>query len=191
MESEDICSRPIENILLANAVEQNNIKIFASKKVTIPMATYFKAIFIPKKIIEKLPQGEFEAFIAHELEHVLWKDPTIRLFLQFISGIFWWVPTHLWQKKLEFDQEIACDQSILKYGLKQEFLASALVKVATTAKEKSHESLCYLNNEKHPSLKRVQMMLGLTSTHSKCCRWVSYFVVFIGSVIGLVGISWI
>lgn len=191
MESEDICCRPIENALLAASVQKNNVKIFASEKVAIPMATYFKAIFIPKKIVEQLPQAEFEAIIAHELEHVLWKDPTIRLFSQFISAIFWWVPTHLWQKKLEFDQEIACDQSILKYGLKEEFLASALVKVATTAKEKSHEAFCYLSNEKHPSLRRVQIMLGLASTHSKCWEWVSYSVVMIGSAIGLVCVLWV
>lgn len=185
MESEVICSRPIENLLLATAVQKNNVKIFSSEKVAIPLATYFKAIFIPREMVENLPQGEFEAIIAHELEHVVWKDPTIRLFSQLISGIFWWVPTYLWQKKFEFDQEIACDQSILKYGLKEEFLASALVKVARTAKEKSHETLCYLSNEKHPSLRRIQMMLGLASTHSKYCQWVSYTIVVSGSVIGL------
>lgn len=191
MESEDICSRPIENVLLASAVQENNVKIFASEKVTIPMATYSKAIFIPKEIVEKLPQGEFEAIVAHELEHVLWRDPTVRLFSQLISAIFWWVPTHSWQKKLEFDQEIACDQSILKYGFNEEFLASALVKVATTAKEKPYEALCYLSNEKHPSLRRVQMMLGLASTHSKRCEWVSYSVVVIGSIIGLMCVLWL
>lgn len=191
MKFEDICTRPIENVLLATSVQENDVKIFASETVTTPMATYFKAIFIPKKIVEKLPQGEFEAIIAHELEHVLWKDPIIRLFSQFISAIFWWVPTHAWQKKLEFEQEIACDQSILKYGIKEEFLASALVKVATIAKEKSHEVLCYLSNEKHPSLRRVQMMLGLASTQSKYCEWVSYSVVILGSAIGLVCVVWV
>jgi len=186
MESEDMCSRPIENALLAKAVHENNIKIFVSDKVKIPMATYSKAIFIPRKIVEKLPQGEFEAIVAHELEHILWMDPTIRLFSQLISAIFWWVPTHSWQKKLEFDQEIACDQSILKYGLTEEFLAAALVKVAMTVKEKPYEVFCYLSNEKHPSLRRLQMMLGLTSRHSKYCEWMNYSVVVIGLVVGLV-----
>lgn len=191
MKSENICSRSIENILLATAVRKNNVKIFATEKIIIPMATYSKSIFIPKDMIEKLPQEEFEAIIAHELEHIIWRDPTIRLLSQLISSIFWWVPTHLWQKKLEFDQEIACDQSILKYGLREEFLASALIKVATTAKEKPHEILCYLSNGKHPSLKRVQMMLGLPSTDSKYYKWASYSVVTMGSAIGLVCILWI
>lgn len=185
MRSEDICSRPIENGLLATAVQKNKVKIFTSKKVRIPMATYSKAIFIPREIVEKFPQGEFEAIVAHELEHVIWRDPTVRLFLQLISAVFWWVPTNSWRKKLEFDQEIACDQSILKYGFNEEFLASALVKVATTAKEKTYEALCYLNNEKHSSLRRVQMMFGLASEHSKRSEWISYTVVVIGLIIVL------
>lgn len=191
MKSEEVCSRPIESVLLAEAIQKNKIKIFVSEKITIPMATYCKAIFIPREIVEKLPQGEFEAIVAHELEHVLWKDPTTRLFSQLISAIFWWVPTHFWQKKLEFDQEIACDQSISKYGFNEEFLASALVKVATTAKQKkTYEALCYLSNEKHPSLRRVQLLLGLASTHSKSYEYVSYAIVLIGSIIGLVCVSW-
>lgn len=191
MESEDLCRRPIDNALLATAIEKSNVKIYATEKDTIPMATPFKAIFIPKEIIEKLPQSEFEAIVAHELEHVLWRDPAIRLFSQLISAVFWWVPTQLWQRKLEFDQEIACDQSISRYGIKREFLASALIKVATSVKEKPHEALCYLSNDKHPSLKRVQMMFGLPSTHSKFCEWISYSAVVAGSVIGLLCVLWL
>lgn len=186
MECEDICTRPIENALLAAAVQQNKIRIFASENLTIPLATFYKAIFIPREIVEKFPQGEFEAIVAHELEHVLRRDPAVRLFSQLISAIFWWVPTKLWQKKMAFDQEIACDQSILKYGFNEEFLASALVKVTAGAKEKTYEAFCYLSNEKHPSLRRVQMMLGLASVNSKHCEWVSYAVVAIGLFIGLV-----
>ncbi len=191
MNPEDICSRSIENILLADAVQKSNVQIFCSEKVVIPMATYSKAIFIPSKIVNEYPQREFEAIVAHELEHVLWRDQTVRLFSQLISEIFWWVPTNSWLKKLEFDQEIACDQSVLKYGFNKEFLASALVKVARTAKEKTYKTVCYLNNEKHPSLRRVQIMLGLASTNSKSCKWVSSAVVVVGSIIGLVCTLWL
>lgn len=186
---EDICTRSIKNVLLLAAIQKNNIKIFASEEVKIPMVTCFKAIFIPRKIIE-IPQGEFEAIIAHELEHLLRKDPIIRLFSQLISSIFWWVPTHSWRKKLELDQEIACDQSISKYGLNKEFLASALMKVATTARKKSCEAFCYLNDKKHPLLRRLEMMLDLTSPHSKYCEWVSYSIFIMGSTVGLACVLW-
>jgi beta-lactamase regulating signal transducer with metallopeptidase domain len=190
MKSEDICIRPIENALLAAAIQENGVRIYANANVIIPMATYSKAIFIPKDMVENLPQGEYEAIIAHELEHLLWRDPTTRLISQLISAIFWWVPTRSWQKKLEFDQEVACDQSILKYGITNEFLASAMIEVAKKAKEKPHAAFCYLSHEMHPSIRRVHMMLGLTSAHSKYLECASYAVVVMGLVIGLVCVSW-
>lgn len=191
MSPQNICSRPLANVLLAAAVQKNNVTIFASDKITIPMATYSKAIFIPKEMVEKLPQGEFEAIVAHELEHIIWKDPILRLLSQLISAIFWWLPTQSWLKKLELDQEIACDQSILKYGVNKEFLASALVKVTTSAKEKTQSVLCYLSNERHPSLRRIEMMLGLYPTQTKCCEWVSYSVFTVTSIIGLECALWV
>lgn len=186
MKSKDICSRPIENMALASSVQKNRIAIYVSEKITVPMATYSKAIFIPKEIVEKFPQEEFEAIIAHELEHVLWKDPIVRSFSQLISALFWWIPANAWMKKLEFDQESACDQSLLKYQFPNKFLASALVKVAMISKGKTHEALCYLSDERHPALRRVQMMLGLVSPNSKQSERMSYFVVAIASLVGLI-----
>ena len=186
MKPEDICHRPINNILLSAELQKNHVKLFSCEKFTIPMATYSKAIFIPKKFVEDLPQKEFEAIVAHELEHILWKDPTVRLFLQIISAIFWWVPTASWKKKLDFDQEIACDQSILKYGCKEEFLASAVYKVASAAKEKTCEILCYLSNDQHPSLQRIQMMLGLSSSDSHRNYWVNFSAIIAGTTLILV-----
>lgn len=185
MKSENIYRFPIGNALLADAVQKNKVKIFTSEKVTIPMATYSKAIFIPKEL-EKLPQEEFEAIISHELEHVLWRDPILRLFAHLIAAIFWWVPSSSWLKKLEFDQEVSCDQSILKYGFKKEFLAAALIKVAMTARKEAYEALCYLSNKRHPALRRVQIMLDLVSTHSTRYEWVSCVVVGIVVIIGII-----
>lgn len=182
MKVEDLCSRPIDNPLLSAALEKRKARIFMSDQIKIPMATFSNAIFIPKEIIDHFPQSEFEAIVAHELEHVLWKDPIVRLFSQLISALFWWVPTSSWQKRLELDQEIACDQSILKYGYDEEFLASALLKVATTTREKSHETLCYLSNGKHPLLKRLQLLLGRSSNHSKRYESTS-FAIFLTALI--------
>jgi beta-lactamase regulating signal transducer with metallopeptidase domain len=190
MKREEICSRPIKNSVLANALQSSHVKIFSSEQVTIPMATYFKAIFIPSSIVKEFPQREFEAIVAHELEHVLWRDQPVRLLTHLISKLFWWVPTGSWQKKLELDQEIACDQSLSKYGFNQEFLASALIKVSRSAKGKTHQALCYLSDEKHPTLRRLQILLGIPSTYSNSCKWVNCAVITIGSLIALVCTLW-
>ena len=185
MKCESICSRPIENRLLSAALEENKAKIFESENIDIPMATYSKAIFMPKNIVEQYPQGEFEAILAHELEHVRWKDPIVRFFMQLLIGIFWWVPTRSWLKKLEFDQEIACDHSILKYGIKEDFLVSAMLKVTAATKKETHLALCYLSTEKHPILLRLQIILGLSTTYSKRHSRISFIVLAVGLIISI------
>lgn len=179
--TETLCNRPIENLLLLSTLAKYRVKIFVTKKITIPMATYNKSIFISKEIVENIPQNEFEAIIAHELEHIKWKDPIIRLLSHFISAIFWWVPTQAWQKKLEFDQEVACDQSISTYGCQKEYLASALVNVATLSQEKIHKTLCYLNDGSSPLLKRLYMMID-SSKYSKGYKYLSYIIAIVGAI---------
>lgn len=172
------CIRPIENIPLASLLNLKNIKILISDEIQIPMATNSKTIFIPKKIVENFPQDEFETIVAHELEHIRWKDPLIRQFLHFTSSLFWWVPAYSWTKKIEQDQEMACDGSVLTYGLHFESLASALVKVIKQTQNNDHEVLCYLTHKKNPSLARLQIMLGLNLIIKKNAFQVTCAVIF-------------
>lgn len=165
------CPRPIENPLLVEALQKHNVKIYVSEDVSIPMATYSRTIILPQKSIEMLPKHEFEAIVAHELEHIIWYDPVFRLISLLFASFFFFAPTSNWLKKLELDQEIACDQSILKYGLNEDYLASALIRVAKMSKNKPQSAFCYLVNEKNPALRRVQIMLGLTTTHSEQYGW--------------------
>lgn len=179
------CDRPIKNVLLSAAIKKHNVKIFVSDEITIPVATYGKAIFMPLEIVENFETQEYETILAHELEHLIWKDPITRFFIQLISAAFFFVPTKKWLNKLEFDQESACDSSILKYGLDKEFLASALFKVTSLVRGKTNSILCYMHNEKHPSLRRIQIMLGLNTPYSKRVEWMSYTIVILAALIAL------
>lgn len=179
-------SRLVENAALNLALKNCGVKIYSSETISVPMATCFKAIFIPAKLIKELPQNEFEAMIAHELEHIRWKDPLFRLLLQWISALFWWVPTFKWKKSLELDQEVACDQMIVTYGLERASLASALIKVARMSRETAIEALCYFYNAKHPSFIRLELMLGLAAPCSKYFDWLSYTVIALGVGIGMI-----
>lgn len=186
--NEALSLRPVGNVLLAKALYKNNVKIFSSSTLAIPMATYSKTIFIPHQMILKLSQGEYEAVVAHELEHIIWKDPLLRVFIQMISALFWWVPTSSWQRKLEFDQEVACDQSLLKYDLKEEYLASVLVKASSS--KKLFETLCYLSQKKHSSLRRIQLLLCPDASPSKWASWCGVTVALIGSLVAGICVIW-
>ncbi len=157
------CSRQIENLQLASVLQKNKTNIIVSAETKIPMAAYANTIIMPKKIVDEFSQEEFEAIIAHEFEHVYWKDPFSRLFLQFIAATFWWIPTHSWTRKIELDQEMACDRSILKYDADCESLASALVKVTKHARNNLSQALCCFTSKTNHAIARLQVMLGFSS----------------------------
>lgn len=182
-------SKPVPNALLTLALKQANVSIYASHEVPMPLATYTRVIIIPYEMLENLSAQEFEAVIAHELEHIKYYDPLFRLLYQLLAGLFWWVPTHLWIKKIEQDQEIACDQSIDKYDIKDESLASALVKV--TKHVKSHPAFCYFASSQKPALERIQMILGIKPMKENHLFGLNFMIVVLGLLFLIVCILWL
>lgn len=175
--------RLVENLILAQALHKQRVKIYVSTEIEVPLATYSQAIFIPQFLEDTFSQDEFEAVLAHELEHIRWMDPLLRLFFQLISAVFWWVPTYACRKRLEFDQEIACDQSILRYGYLETSLASAVMKVSARVKGRSSELLCYLTKKKHDSVRRLESMLGAGTQSSRRFEWVSFILIILFSIV--------
>lgn len=126
----EACQRKLENQSLFQALKKQRVKILESDAVLIPMAAYLRTILIPKKVAKLLSQEEFEAVISHELEHLRWKDPILKLFCQIGSTLFWWVPMRWWLKRIDQDQEMSADASVRLHGIEDAALASGLVKIA-------------------------------------------------------------
>lgn len=87
-------------------------------------------IYIPKSLSQNLSRKEYEAVLVHEIEHVRYKDNLVRLILDFIGAIFWWVPTQWLRNRIEEGQEVGCDLQCKKYGINPPDLASAICKSA-------------------------------------------------------------
>lgn len=164
------CTRPIHSIQLAHMLNKYRVKIYISKEIQIPLAYFKNVIIVPQKTMEILSQQEFEAVIAHELEHVRYNDSIVRLFYRCTAILFWWVPTESWIKKIEQEQELACDQNVLNYDLKKESIASALFKVTKQIRniqQIKNRSVCYLLNETNPTKARIKAILGLNALDSE------------------------
>lgn len=166
-------SRDIKNRSLLQTIKKHRIKIIVSEAISVPFATFAKVVFIPKAIESYLSQEEFEAVLAHEIEHIRWMDPYVRIATELISLFFWWVPTSKWRKRLEFDQEVACDHSVLSHGLTQSCLASALLKVSKSINN-STAKLCYLTQQRHDSLRRLEEMMPAPKPFSKGFEWLVF-----------------
>lgn len=161
-----LCTRTIHNSQLKTYLNKFGVKILVSDEVLIPMVSCTKEIFLPKEIVETYPQNEFEAILAHEMEHVRWQDPLAKLVLRTVSAIFWWIPSNKWISQLEQDQEMSCDQISAKYELENEALASALVKLTIHLRHQPHASVCYFGTKPNRTKTRLQAILGLNNDNS-------------------------
>jgi beta-lactamase regulating signal transducer with metallopeptidase domain len=153
---------PMLSTPLKLQLESNNVLVVESSAIHIPLATYLKTIVIPSHL-KNLSDEELEAVIAHEYEHVLWKDPQAKFLINIFSAVFWWIPTQYWIDKIEEDQEMSCDQGIQKYHLIEENLASAIVKIASGIKDRKLMNTCYLTQKGSQILKRVRILMKSNS----------------------------
>ncbi|MDP1608945.1 MAG: M56 family metallopeptidase [Chlamydiales bacterium] len=160
----DVCQRRIENKSLYSALQKQKVKIFVSDKIHSPMAAYLRTIIIPKNLTKQLSQDEFEAVVSHELEHLRWKDPILKLFCEIQSTLYWWVPTKWWLKRVDQDQEMSADASIRRYHLDHTALASVLVKIAGSRAHNKPAAFCTFAAKANSLLVRLQMTLDPLAT---------------------------
>jgi Zn-dependent protease with chaperone function len=153
-------SRPILNLKLKNALKERNIQLLMSDAFSVPVAAGKRFILIPKGLLNELSQSEFEAVVAHELEHLRWNDPLVKFLCTSICLLFWWIPTGWWLKRLEEEQEHASDRGIYRFGYEGSALASALVKVLKQGSNHDSSLLCRFTAQKHLVLQRVEKMLA-------------------------------
>ncbi len=155
-------SQEIRNPWLISQLRQHRIRVLISDLITIPMAIGSRTILVSQTALEQLQQGELESVIGHEVAHLIAKDPWTRLFHQLLKAFFWWIPMRNWLKRIEEDQEIACDQTVQKY---QEGIGSALVKITRHTRHSKEKELpatfCNFSNRSLFILIRLEMILGI------------------------------
>ncbi len=156
------CTRPIYNSNLLDKLKQGKISIHTSDQIQIPFAAYLHHIFIPQDLCSELSQEEFESVIVHEFEHLRWKDPISKMACDLLSAFFWWLPSNWWLKRLELEQEDACDAEINKYGIEPSALASAILKVVKKAKHQNFQfvAISPFDSPKNTPLRRVDNILN-------------------------------
>lgn len=152
----------IQNPKLSKQLLLNRTKIYLSKSISSPMAAFSQTILIPSILLEQISQEEFEAVLAHELEHLRWKDTITKCFIGMSSALFWWVPTRWWFDRLGLDQEMACDLAICDYAMDKETMASGLIKSLKIQQLHSYEHamLCKLSGASYSVLHRMNVLLN-------------------------------
>jgi len=160
----EVYDREITNGKLKQKINAKKVQILITPDVTVPCAIHSNMIVFPKSAINELLQEEFETVLAHELEHLCWYDPLIKFLSLLTSKIFFWIPTSLWLKNLEYEQEHASDLSIKRYGLSEISLATAIFKMMKILRKNQKDKIsllpaCGFMRSQNSSLKRLQVVL--------------------------------
>lgn len=156
------CPRAIHNTHLVSQIAQAEIRLLVSPDIAIPFAANSRDILFPKNLTHAFSQDEFEAVAAHELEHLRWRDPIFKVCCGTLCALFWWLPTNWLLKRIENDQEDACDRGLNRYGLNTFHLASALIKVVNVVKGKkqSLSAICHFDASPNMYVRRISSLLN-------------------------------
>lgn len=182
--------KKMRNSNLSSCIRKHGVKILTSPSLTgspFVVGLISSAVYIPNYLSANLSRKEYEAVLAHELEHVKYKDGLVRLTLDLIGTIFWWIPTKWLRNRIEEGQEIGCDIKCKKYGVDPTDLASAVCKSAKYAVKTPNHIFAH-SLAKHTILKRVNILLNPPSIRFKKTYFafislafgVAFLVIFLG-----------
>lgn len=153
-------NRKIRNIFINRFLRKNGTQIISSPLSVSPFVCglFSEQIYISEDVCKNLSKKEYEAVLAHEIEHVRYKDNLIRFALTLICSIFWWIPTKWFQKRIEEGQEIACDSRCKNYGVNPIDLATAIYKSAQFSLRGPENKFTH-SLTKHLICKRTDLLL--------------------------------
>lgn len=152
----------IRNHKLSQFLKKYPLKIITSKKFKgSPFVVGFVSptIYIPQSLSKMLSQNEYDAVLAHEIEHIRHKDIIVRCLLIIIGSLFWWVPTKWLRRRIEEGQEIGCDLHCARYGINSFDLISAIHKTQKISQQDIPD-LAFCLTHRHPVQQRIQLLLN-------------------------------
>lgn len=151
----------ITNRELQRHLTDGSARILVSSDIEVPFAAGTRTILLPQNVLASLSHEELEAVIAHELEHLKWKDPLFKLFFSLVSSFCWWIPSRYWLKSLVADQERASDAAITLYGIENYALATAVTKILSQSKNQHLDktAICFFSSPKSVHVERIKTIL--------------------------------
>lgn len=188
------CERVILNPFLDAAVQKSKVQMLTSKAVNVPCAFGFfrKYILLPQELLLELTDAEFEAVIAHELDHLSWHDCYFRILGRFICTLFWWIPAKWSLSQVEKLQEQACDNIIYRFNISRLDLASAICKAVKYAKYFPKDiARSYFVEESSFSRRLKDVLQESRGSYSLVLQWIQYSIIVIVMSSILFGKFWI
>jgi len=157
-----------------------------SGAIKSPVCLPRKEICLPNWAFEDMPAAEFRSLLAHELGHMVRRDPVMLMALQILSRIFFFQPFFIIARKRLTDiAELAADEWAAKQAADSRAVANALFTCATKINEtrQIQWGLAMAGN-KSILKQRVERLLGAQSVPFKTAGTFAKTALGVG-VIGL------
>lgn len=119
-------------------------------------------ILLPNELIATLGESELAGVLAHELAHLVRRDPWVRWFELLVVGLYWWHPV-AWgaRRALRDAEELACDALVLdRLGTGPEAYVRGLLHALDLATGAPGPSLASSLGRKGSLHRRVEAMLA-------------------------------
>jgi len=128
------------NQLLRAVCEKADIRhvpyLSRSSEIKSPVCLPRKEICLPDWAFDDMPEAEFKSLLAHELGHMVRKDPIMLMILQLLSRVFFFQPLFIIARRRLTDiAELAADEWAAKQAENSRAVANALFTCATKIHE--------------------------------------------------------
>ncbi|MCP5021265.1 MAG: M56 family metallopeptidase [bacterium] len=96
--------------LLGESRLTKSLRLSSSARINVPMALGTREVVLPEKALSELTEAHIEALLAHELAHLVRRDPLWLGACRFAVALAWFQPLlRLLVKRLEQETELAAD----------------------------------------------------------------------------------
>lgn len=131
------------NLILRDICAQTGIKhvpyLSRSSDITSPVCLPRKEICLPDWAFDDLPEAELKSLLAHEVGHMVRRDPLMLMVLQALSRLFFFQPLFvLAKKRLNAIAELAADEWAATHTEDARSVAAALYTCATKIQKKQN-----------------------------------------------------
>ena len=154
------------NRCASNANIKRKIQIRLSTKIQAPaLAGFFKPVVLfPTKLLMRLHSEEIQQILLHEIAHLKRHDDWTILIQKFLSAIFFFNPAVVWiSKRMDFEREIACDDSVVEAGGTPQSYALCLTRLAEFSMPLAGSPLLSASSQLS---RRVDMLLNRSKKNS-------------------------
>jgi len=149
--------------LTADADLAGEVHLTQSHRLPTPVAIGTSEVCIPEGVLEALPREEQRCILAHELAHLIRRDPTWRMTLRAIESVFFFQPLNrVARARIQELAEFACDdyaaQNTQEGGI---MMARSLASAAQWIESIQAPALAAaLTRPESPLVQRVERLLG-------------------------------